>query len=420
MAAAVDGRAGRRRARAGRPRGSRSPRASTSGGARWSATRTSQSGSRSSRRTTAEPIVPAPPVTSTRAIRARARPARVDGVADAGAEQRRRLGGVDEHLRGAQAVPRIDEQAVVGGQRDGSSRSARGPLERRSGWWRRSPRRRPGRPRPAAGSASAACGSQTATSASSRSSSRISLGDSESRSSSVSRLKVRPSTATLREARLPIRRLIPSTRNSGTPSLTRETASSMPGALRALLGEGEVLAQAGAGGQPRHRDPAARVVVVDQVDHLEHVGAVALAVHHQQVGQRERRVAQDVGPDLGQLGLHRGGLDDRRAEHAEQRGGALGRALADAADDARQRRDLLQELARRRSARARGRRTRPRRRAGRGASPGSRRRTRWCRGRSSSAGSARGRGAAAAAGRRARRAPGAGRTRRGRTTGCRS
>ena len=58
----------------------------------------------------------------------------------------------------------------------------------------------------------------------------MSLGDSESRSSSVSRLKVRPSTATLREERLPMRRLIPSTRNRGTPSLTRETASSMPGA----------------------------------------------------------------------------------------------------------------------------------------------------------------------------------------------
>ncbi len=49
------------------------------------------------------------------------------------------------------------------------------------------------------------------------------------------------------------------------------------GRARALLGEGEVLAQAGAGRQARAGDPAARVVVVDQVDHLEHVRAVLLA-----------------------------------------------------------------------------------------------------------------------------------------------
>ena len=66
--------------------------------------------------------------------------------------------------------------------------------------------------------------------------------------------------------------------------------------MRTFLGEGEVLAQAGAGGQPRHRDAAPGIVVVDQLDHLEDVGPVALAVHHQQVGQvgldvRERRRA---------------------------------------------------------------------------------------------------------------------------------
>ena len=38
------------------------------GAGRWSETRTSQAGSRSSRRTTAAPIVPAPPVTRTRFI----------------------------------------------------------------------------------------------------------------------------------------------------------------------------------------------------------------------------------------------------------------------------------------------------------------------------------------------------------------
>ena len=97
----------------------------------------------------------------------------------------------------------------------------------------------------------ATTGSWTATSASSRSSRRISLCESESRSSSVSPLNASPSTATLRSRRSPSRRLIPSTRNSGTLSLTRETASSMPGALRALLAEREVLAQARAGGEAR-------------------------------------------------------------------------------------------------------------------------------------------------------------------------
>ena len=45
------------------------------------------------------------------------------------------------------------------------------------------------------------------------------------------RLNVSPSTATLRDDRLPSRRLIPSIKNSGTASCTRDTASSMPGAL---------------------------------------------------------------------------------------------------------------------------------------------------------------------------------------------
>ena len=85
---------------------------------------------------------------------------------------------------------------------------------------------------------------------------------------------------------------------------------------RALLAEREVLAQTRPGGQAWLGDPAARVVAVDEVDDLEDVGAVLVAVHHQQVGQRERRVAQDVGPDLRQLGLDRRRLHDRGAEHA--------------------------------------------------------------------------------------------------------
>ena len=70
---------------------------------------------------------------------------------------------------------------------------------------------------------------------------------------------------------------------------------------------------------------------------------MALAVHHQQVGQREVRVAQDVRPDLRELGLHGRGLHDRGAEYAEQLAGDLARAGPRAADDAGQRLDLLKE-----------------------------------------------------------------------------
>ena len=87
-------------------------------------------------------------------------------------------------------------------------------------------------------------------------------------------------------------------------------------------------------------------------------------------------------------------------------GRAVGRRLADAADDARQRRDLLQESAGGDPLRRVGDEARPRRRAGRGASRCTPRRSRWCRARSSSAGSAHGRGGAAAAGRRPPPGPG--------------
>ena len=96
--------------------------------------------------------------------------------------------------------------------------------------------------------------------------------------------------------------------------------------------------------KPGRGDPAARIVAVDEVDDLEDVRAVLIAVHHQQVGQRELRVADDVRPDLRQLGLDRRGLHDPRAEHLEQAGHDLAGALADAADDAGQRRDLLEEV----------------------------------------------------------------------------
>jgi hypothetical protein len=97
--------------------------------------------------------------------------------------------------------------------------------------------------------------------------------------------------------------------------------------------------------KPGHLHAAARIVLVDEVDDLEHVRVVLLAVHHQEVGQRERGVAQDVGPDLRELGLDRRGLDDRRLEDVEQLGADVAGALADAADDLRQRVDLLEELA---------------------------------------------------------------------------
>ena len=187
-------------------------------------------GRSTSRRTTAAPIVPAPPVTSTRLTRPTAR-------------SRTRA----EHARPARHVPGVDEQhAVAAGARAGP--------RTRSGWWRPPrPRRRRAPPR-AAPTRPATCGSWRATCASSRSSRRTSLNESESRRSSESRLKVRPSTATLRSrSEPPSRDLSPLTRNSGTVSCTRETASSMPGRARALLGEREVLAQAGARGQARRR-----------------------------------------------------------------------------------------------------------------------------------------------------------------------
>ena len=105
----------------------------------------------------------------------------------------------DEHLARAERVPRIDEQAVRRRRGDDRFPEARSGPRTPNGWWRRSPRRRRARLRASGCVGVRACGSHTATSASSRSSRRISFGDSESRSSSVSRLKVSPSTATLRE-----------------------------------------------------------------------------------------------------------------------------------------------------------------------------------------------------------------------------
>ena len=84
--------------------------------------------------------------------------------------------------------------------------------------------------------------------------------------------------------------------------------------------------------------------MVDQVDDVEDVRAVLLALHHQEVGQRELRVAEDVRPDLRELRLHRRGLDDLGAEHRERPCRALAGPGTDTADDARERRDLLEEV----------------------------------------------------------------------------
>src|SRR5437763_488961 len=50
------------------------------------------------------------------------------------------------------------------------------------------------------------------------------------------------------------------------------------GRARALLRKREVLAQARAGGESGRGDPTARIVAVDQLDDVEDVRAVALAV----------------------------------------------------------------------------------------------------------------------------------------------
>ena len=148
-----------------------------------------------------------------------------------GRGERAQLGGVGEDLRGPERVPRVDDERLVGGQSQHGLEGRR-RASTRSGWSRRPRRRRRAVRTRGPAWASATRGSWTATSASSRSSSRTSLCDSESRSSSVSRLKASPSTATFDSRRdvPPRRRRTPSTRNDGTLSLTRETASSMPGA----------------------------------------------------------------------------------------------------------------------------------------------------------------------------------------------
>ena len=144
--------------------------------------------------------------------------------------------------------------------------------------------------------------------------------------------------------------------------------------------------------------------------------AVALAVHHQQVGEGEHRVAQDVGPDLGQLGLDRVVRTIGAPNTEKGRAARSVDASAHAPDNARKGRDLLEEAPRPRSARARAPRTGPRRPAARAASRGTRRRTLSSRGAIVERRISAWPGRSIEAGCPPPRAPGAGLTRCGETT----
>ena len=113
--------------------------------------------------------------------------------------------------------------------------------------------------------------------------------------------------------------------------------------VRSLFAEREILAQAGARREPRRGHPAARIVAIDQLDDVEHVRAIALAVHHEEVGERERGVTEDVRPDLRQLRVDGSRAVHGGVEDAEQLSSALGGGLAGSAHDAGERVDLLDE-----------------------------------------------------------------------------
>ena len=289
-----------RRGRAGRRCGPRSSRASTAApraGRRRAPRRRDRA---SSRRTTAAPIVPAPPVTRTRLMWS--------------AVRTRELGRIGEHLRRAEDVPRVHDQAVAPGEL-GDRRRASGARSRR-GWSRRRRRRRP-RPRPRR--TASGCDVRVVD----RDVGQLALEQPDE----LVRERVALVVGVALEGEPEHRHLAAGERALEAPldALDEEQRHRLvhprdgeqhARRVGALLREGEVLAQAGAGGEAGHRDAAAGVIAVDEVDDLEDVRAVLLAVHHQEVGQREVRVAQDVGPDLRQLGLHRRGLHDRRAEDA--------------------------------------------------------------------------------------------------------
>src|ERR1700722_11012753 len=98
------------------------------GAGRWSETRTSYAGSASSRLTTAAPIVPAPPVTSTRVMglpprgpvscarKSRMPPARAGGMLGfcscLRCPQNGQLARIREHLTCPPAVPRVYDQTI--------------------------------------------------------------------------------------------------------------------------------------------------------------------------------------------------------------------------------------------------------------------------------------------------------------------
>ena len=198
------------------------------GASRWSETRTSKPASPISRRTTA------------RADRAGAagyedaRP-RLDGHARHGwrtlARRPSRSTGPRAARRRAAAPSRSSNAGVVGGDHDRLGARRARPRAARSR------RARAGRGAPRAPARARAAGS--------------SLNESESRRSSESRLKVRPSTATLRSRSEPPRRALePLDEEQRHRLVHARDGQQHARRARALLGEGEVLAQAGARGQP--------------------------------------------------------------------------------------------------------------------------------------------------------------------------
>ena len=209
-----------RRGRAGRPCGPRSPRASTAAPRAGRRRGPRRRGSRSRRRTTAAPIVPAPPVTRTRFMAA-TRPVPASAAArrrsaktwaapkqfhgsTTSASRRAPLGDRAQRRRGVQNSEWLVATTTASASSDRVAR--------------------------ATASASRTCGSWIATSASSRSSSRIELvrqrvalvvgvgleGEPE-HGDLAARQRAEAALEALRRGR------------AARDSLTRETASSMPG-----------------------------------------------------------------------------------------------------------------------------------------------------------------------------------------------
>ena len=222
------------------PRWISQPRAIQSGASRWSDTRTSQSPSRSRRLTTAAPIVPAPPVTRTRVTR--------PGLARA----RRRTpsptpvtfhGSTSSVPSGSRSSRPSKAEWFVATTTASAPSSA--DVERlRLGGHVRVVARHVGQL--ALEQADELVGERVAHVVG------VALeGEAEHGDLAVAQRAAEP-------------RLQPLDEEQRHRLVHARDGQQHAGRARALLGEGEVLAQAGARGQPRRRHPAARVVVVDQ------------------------------------------------------------------------------------------------------------------------------------------------------------